>query len=77
MGTARTLNVDRTDLRGMSRPPTGSSVDTPQLIMSTLGWVRKAVSYEAATVQVLMPDEAGRLRVIASVGDPVTGGRLR
>ena len=65
MGTARTLDEDPTDLRRMSRPPTGSSVDTPQLIMSTLGWVRKAVSCEAATVQVLLPDEvrtASRVR---------------
>ncbi|MGZ8579476.1 MAG: sensor histidine kinase [Actinomycetota bacterium] len=52
-------------------------MDTSQLIMSTLGWVRKAVCCEAATVQVLLPDHAGRLRVFAADGDPVAGGRLR
>jgi signal transduction histidine kinase len=77
MGTARTLDEDLIDLRPMSRPPTDSSVDTPHLVMSTLGWVRKAVSCEAATVQVLLPDHAGRLRVFAADGDPVAGGRLR
>lgn len=61
----------------MSRRPTGSSVDGPQLLMSTVGWIRKAVSCGAATVQVLLPDEAGRLRVFASDGEHVTGGRLR
>lgn len=76
MGIARTLEEASTDLR-MSRPPTVSSIDTPRLIMSTLGWVRKAVSCEAATVQVLLPDEAGRLRVLATDGEPVTAGRLR
>jgi len=61
----------------MSRRPTGSSVDGPQLIMSTVGWIRKAVSREPAAVQVLVPDEDGRLRVFASDGETVTGGRLR
>lgn len=80
--TARTMRTARTsedpaELRRASRPRTGSSVDTPQLIMSTLGWVRKAVSYDAATVQVVLPDHAGRLRVFATDGDPVAGGRLR
>lgn len=77
LGTARTLDEDPTDIHRMSRRPTGSSVDTPRLIMSTLGWVRKAVSCEDATVQVLLPDESGRLRVFAADGDPVAGGRLR
>lgn len=77
MGTARTLDDDPVVIRGVSRPPTGSSVDTPQLILSTLGWVRKAVSCESATVQVLLPDQAGRLRVFAADGAPVAGGRLR
>jgi signal transduction histidine kinase len=45
--------------------------------MSTLEWVRRAVSCEGATVQVLLPDEAGRLRVFAADGEPVAGGRLR
>lgn len=61
----------------MSRRPTGSSVDSSQLVASTVEWIRKAVSCDRATVQVLLPDEAGRLRVFASDGDPVTGGRLR
>jgi signal transduction histidine kinase len=61
----------------MNRPFAGSSVETPQLIMSTLEWVRKAVSCEAAMVQVLLPEESGRLRVFAAHGEPVPGGRLR
>jgi signal transduction histidine kinase len=61
----------------MSGRSTGPSVETPRLVMSTLGWVRKAVSFEDATVQVLLPDGAGRLRVIASDGRAIVGGRLR
>lgn len=77
MGTARTLDEDPVGARGVSRPPTGSTVDPPQLVMSTLGWVRKAVSCESATVQVLLPDRAGRLRLFAADGAPVAGGRRR
>ncbi len=66
---------DQIDLRMDSQ--VGSSVDTRGLILSTLGWVRKAAACESATVQVLLPDEAGRLHVMASEGVPVTGGRLR
>ncbi|MEO8424550.1 MAG: HAMP domain-containing sensor histidine kinase [Actinomycetota bacterium] len=39
--------------------------------------MRKAVACETATVQVLMPDHAGRLRVFAVAGDPIARGRLR
>ncbi len=77
MGTARTLDQHPTELRRMNRLLAGSSVDTPQLIMSTLEWVRRAVSCDAAMVQVLLPDGSGRLRVFAADGDPVAGGRLR
>ena len=48
-----------------------------QLVESTVGWVRKAVSWERATVQILLPDAAGRLQTFAVDGDPVVGGRLR
>jgi signal transduction histidine kinase len=63
--------------RQASRRPTGPPVGEARLIMSTLGWVRRAVSCEAATVQVLLPDHAGRLRVFAADGDTVVSGRLR
>jgi signal transduction histidine kinase len=42
-----------------------------------VGWVRSAVAWEAASVRVLLPDAAGRLRTFAARGDPVNGGRLR
>ncbi|MGH2597616.1 MAG: sensor histidine kinase [Actinomycetota bacterium] len=48
-----------------------------QLVESTVGWVRTAVSWERATVQILLPDAAGRLQTFAVEGDPVAGGRLR
>ena len=77
MATARTLDQNPTEFRRMNSSLAGSSVDTPQLIMSTLDWVRKAVSCEGAMIQVLLPDGSGRLRVFAADGDPVAGGRLR
>jgi signal transduction histidine kinase len=52
-------------------------VNPAQLVESTVGWVRKAVSWEPATVQILLPDAAGRLQTFAVDGDPVVGGRLR
>ena len=42
-----------------------------------VGWVRNAVAWEEASVRVLLPDAAGRLRTFAARGDPVNGGRLR
>jgi signal transduction histidine kinase len=52
-------------------------VNPAQLVESTVGWVRKAVSWEPATVQILLPDAAGRLQTFAVDGHPVVGGRLR
>ncbi len=52
-------------------------MNAAQLIESTVGWVRKAVSWAPATVQILLPDAAGRLQTFAVDGDPVVGGRLR
>jgi signal transduction histidine kinase len=52
-------------------------VNPAQLIESTVGWVRKAVSWEPATVQILLPDAAGRLQTFAVDGAPVIAGRLR
>ena len=54
-----------------------SSADPARLVESTVGWVRKAVAWEEATVQILLPDAAGRLHTFAARGDPVVGGRLR
>ena len=52
-------------------------MNTARLVESTVGWVRKAVSWEPATVQILLPDAAGRLQTFAVDGTPVVGGRLR
>jgi signal transduction histidine kinase len=51
--------------------------DPAQLVESTVGWVRKAVAWDDATVQVLLPDQSGRLHPFAARGEPVVGGRLR
>jgi signal transduction histidine kinase len=53
------------------------AADLSQLISSTVGWVRTAVGWATATVRVLLPDEAGRLRVAVEAGEQVPGGRLR
>ena len=66
--------VTRSDPRRSNRPAAGSSAS---FVSSTIGWVRKAVGWDPATVQVLLPDETGRLHPFASGGDPVLGGRLR
>ena len=66
-----------TDRGRAPRGPAGSTVNPSQLVESTVGWVRKAVSWEAATVQILLPDAAGRLQTFAVDGHPAVGGRLR
>jgi signal transduction histidine kinase len=46
-------------------------------VVSAADWILKAVAYEHATVQVLLPGRDERLHVIASEGPPVPGGRRR
>ena len=77
MGETRTASSERTDRGRARRGPAQSTVNPAQLVESTVGWVRKAVSWESATVQILLPDAAGRLQTFAVDGDPVVGGRLR
>ena len=76
MGDARTRSEEPTAIRSLQRTPS-TSTDPGRLVGSTVGWVRKAVGWDAATVQVLLPDGPGRLHTVASHGDVVTGGRHR
>jgi signal transduction histidine kinase len=46
-------------------------------IPATISWVRRAVGADDATIRVLLPDERGRLCVVASEGQNVAGGRMR
>jgi len=62
------------DPRRPNRPSPGSPADA---VLSTIGWVRRAVAWDRATVQILLPDAAGRLRVFAADGEPIHAGRLR
>jgi signal transduction histidine kinase len=77
MGQTQKRSEDLTILRTTLGGPPSTPADTARLVESTVGWVRKAVAWEEAAVQVLLPDASGRLRVFAARGDPVIGGRLR
>lgn len=77
MGNTITWSEEPAILRAARSRPLSSSADPARLVESTVGWVRTAVAWDEATVQVLLPDAAGRLRTFAAQGEPVVGGRLR
>ena len=54
-----------------------STTDPGEAVTATIGWVREALGGARATVCVVLPDPAGRLRLAAAVGRKVPGGRLR
>jgi signal transduction histidine kinase len=76
MGDTRTRSQEAGIFRAQSRPFT-ISADPARLVESTVGWVLKAVAWDEATVQVLLPDAAAHLFAFAAHGEPVVGGRLR
>jgi len=54
-----------------------STTDPGEAVSATIGWVREALGDPRATVCIVLPDPAGRLRQAAVVGRKVRGGRLR
>src|SRR2546422_275402 len=55
----------------------GSAVDMPQALASCLRWVQVALRGEPCSVPVAVAAPAGRLRVVAAVGDTGRSGRRR
>lgn len=54
-----------------------STTDPDEAVGATIGWVREALGGVPATICVVLPDAAGRLRLAAETGARVPGGRLR
>src|SRR5712691_4193353 len=69
VGDAGAWIEDPGDLGRKIRRPRATAADPARLVQSTVGWVRKAVSLDSASVQVLVPDAIGHLRVFAAAGD--------